>query len=60
MDPSTTSAALRAHLDDCTLALGRWHRLCGALQPAHALLRPRLVSTLLALLALLAVALWLT
>lgn len=59
LDPSTAPAALRAHLDDCARARGRWHRVGGALQSAHALLRPRLVSTLLALLALMAGLLWL-
>lgn len=59
-DPSTAPAALRAHLRDCLRARGRWHRAAGALQALHALLRPRLVSTLLTLLtlALLAGVLW--
>lgn len=58
-DPSTAPAALRTHLEDCARARGRWHRVSGALQSVHALLRPRLVTTLFVLLALLAGALWL-
>jgi hypothetical protein len=56
-DPVTVPAALRAHLDDCARARGRWHGVRGALQSMHAWLRPRLVSTVLALLMLLAGAL---
>ncbi|MCY4744008.1 hypothetical protein NYO99_03385 [Pelomonas sp. UHG3] len=56
-EPITAAAALRAHLADCLRARGWWHGLSGALQSWHAWLRPRLVSTLLVLLALLAGAL---
>jgi len=58
-DPITAPGALRAHLDDCTRARGRWHGVSGGLQSLHGWLRPRLVSTLLVLLALLAGVLWL-
>ena len=57
-EPSTSPTALQAHLNDCAAACGRWHRVGGRLQSLHAVLRPRLMSTLLALLLLLAVALW--
>jgi hypothetical protein len=51
--------ALRAHRDDCAAACGRWHGTACALQAVHAVLQPRLMSTLLALVLLLAGALWL-
>lgn len=59
LDPITSSAALRAHLGDCARARGRWHAVRGALQSMHGWLRPRLVSTVLVLLTLLAGVLWL-
>jgi hypothetical protein len=58
-DPITSPAALRAHLEECARARGRWHAVRGGLQSAHGWLRPRLVSTVLALLILLAGVLWL-
>ncbi len=58
-DPGVASAALREHLDDCARARGRCHAVSGVLQSVHALLRPRLVSTLLVLLAVMAGVLWL-
>jgi hypothetical protein len=59
LEPITAPAALRAHLEDCARARGRWHTVRGSLQSAHAWLRPRLVSTVLALLIPLAGVSWL-
>jgi hypothetical protein len=58
-DPITSPAVLRAHLKDCARARGRGHALRGGLQSVHGWLRPRLVSTVLVLLTLLAGVLWL-
>lgn len=58
-EKSTTPAALQTHLSDCAAACSRWHRMGGRLQSLHEALRPRLMSTLLALVLLLAVSLWL-
>jgi hypothetical protein len=59
VDSHTVEDALRAHCADCAAARGRWHGAAGALQALHAVLQPRLMSTLLASLSLLAGALWL-
>lgn len=58
-EPDTTADALRAHRADCVAARSRWHGTAGTLQALHAVLQPRLVSTLSVLLLLLAGALWL-
>ena len=58
-EPSAAAVALRAHFGDCVAARGHWHGLGGVIELMHAALRPRLISTLVVLLVLLAGALWL-
>lgn len=59
MDLRTAPPALQAHLAHCAAACGLRHHIGGALQAVHAALQPRLVTTLMVLLALMSGALWL-
>lgn len=59
VDPHTVDEALRAHCADCAAARGRWHGPAGTIQTVHAVLRPRLMSTVMAVLLLMMGALWL-
>lgn len=51
-------ALLHQHLCHCMAACTRSHQARGALEATHAFLSPRFVSTLLGLLALLALLTW--
>jgi hypothetical protein len=59
IDPHTAPPALQAHLGQCAAACGPGHHVLGLLSRVHAALQPRLVTTLLVLLALMSGALWL-
>jgi len=52
------TALLHQHLCHCMAACKRSHRARGALEATHAFLSPRFVSTLLGLVALLALLAW--
>ena len=56
-DRTNDPSALALHREHCRMACGRWHAWRSLAESAHALLRPRFVSTVTAQVVLIALAL---